>query len=385
MRMHRGYAAIGAAAVLDQVAGYALTRLRDEPLPPALTVVMRLEQIMKIHGESFTASLRMLSTSMPDPAGQKMLDAYISLLEAMMQQSKSLRIALEPSAAGITVHMVLDAHPDTTLATFAQAQSPSDYALVRETTTGADDFIIGGRLDYGTIPHVFDQLWTALLAASPDDAGAATALNETTRRWLEVIRDEFAMSGRFDEKERASMRLRARIADAAKAQALIKDWYELIKRTPAAFKYRKPRVQTVRVQGVPVQVLTAEFAGATPEEQELMEKIYGPKLVSATAVAGDRMSMTMGQNAQREIRELMAAKPAAEEHAAVTDARARGESMLVYLDLAALAGRVLGKGAGTQTAAGVTMGIGFEGGSTRWRVTVPTQQILGLMAVAQSP
>jgi hypothetical protein len=385
MRMHRGYAAIGAPAVLDQVAGYALTRLRDEPLPPALTIVVRLEQIIARHGATFTASLRMLSASMPDPSGQKMLDAYISLIEAMMQQSKSMRVVLEPGAAGISVHMLLDALPDTTLAGFVQAQSPSDYALVRETATGADDFFVGGRLDYGTIPHVFDQFWTALLAAAPDDSGAADAMSESMRRWIEVIRDEFAMSGRFDEKERASMRLRARIADAAQAQALIKDWHELIKRTPAAFKYRKPRVQTVRVQGVPVQVLTAEFAGATPEEQELMEKIYGPKLISATAVTRDRMSMTMGQNAQREIRELLAAKPAAEEHAAVTDARARGESMLIYLDLASLVGRVQGKSPASRATAGVTMGIGFEGGTTRWRITVPTQQILGLMAIAQSP
>jgi hypothetical protein len=385
MRMHRGYAAIGAPQALEQVAGYALTRLRDEPPPPALTFVVRLEQIMKRHGDTFTASLRMLSASMPDPSGQKLLDAYISLIEAMMQQSRSMRIALEPSAAGLTVNMVLDALPDTTMAAFAQAQAPSDYALVRETVTGQDDFFIGGRLDYGTIPHVFDQLWTAILATSPDDSGTTTALSESMRRWLEVIRDEFAMSGRFDDKERASMRLRARIADAAAAQALVKEWHELIKRTPAAFKYRKPRVQTVRVQGVQVHVMTAEFAGATPEEQEMMEKIYGPKLISATAVTGDRMSMTMGQNAQREIRELMAAKPAADEHPAVADARARGESMVIYIDLAGLVGRVMGKGPSARTAVGVTMGLGFEEATARWRITVPTQQMLGLMAIGQSP
>jgi hypothetical protein len=385
MRMHRGYAAIGAPQVLDEVGGYALTRLRDEPLPPALTFVLRLEQIMKRYGDTFTASLGMISASMPDPSAQKLVTAYVSLLQAMMQQSKSMRIALEPGAAGLTMHMVLDALPDTTLAAFAQAQSPSDYALVRETTTGQDDFFMGGRLDYSTIPHVFDQLWSAMMAASPDDAGTTAALNESMRRWLEVFRDEFAISGRFDDKERASMRLRARIDDAVKAQALVKDWYDLIKRAPAAFKYRKPRVQNVRVQGVQVQVLTAEFAGATPEEQELLEKLYGPKLVSATAVTRDRMSMAIGQNAQRDIREVMAAKPSAEEHPAAADARARGESMVIYMDLASLMARVLGKGPPARTPAGLTMGLGFEEATMRWRITVPTPQILGIIAVSQTP
>jgi hypothetical protein len=385
MRMHRGYAAIGAPQTLDEVAGYALTRLRDEPLPPALTFVLRLEQIMKRYGDAFTVSLSMISASVPDPSGQKLMEVYISLLDAMARQSRSMRIALEPSAAGLTVHMALDALPDSTMAAFTQAQSPSDYALVRETATGQDDFFMGGRLDYGTIPHVFEQLWTAILAASPDDAGAATAVNETMRRWLEVFRDEFALSGRFDDKERASMRLRARISDAAKAQALLKDWYDLIKRTPAAFKYRKPSVRTVRVQGTQVQVLTAEFAGATPEEQEIMEKVYGPKLVSATAVTQDRMSMAIGQDAQRDIREVMAAKPAAEEHPAVADARARGESMVIFVDLASLVSRILGKGNPGRTPVGVTMGLGFEETTARWRITLPTPQILGMMAVSQSP
>jgi hypothetical protein len=385
MRMHRGYAAIGAPQALDEVAGYALTRLRDEPLPPALTFVLRLEQIMKRYGDAFTASLSMVSASMPDPSGQKLMEAYISLLDAMARQSRSMRVALEPSAAGLTVHMVLDALPDTTMAAFAKAQSPSDYALVRETVTGQDDFVMGGRLDYGTIPHVFEQLWTAILGASSEDAGTTTAVNETMRRWLELFGGEFALSGRFDDKERTSVRVRTRVADAAKAQALIKDWYELIKRTPAAFKYRKPRVQTVRVQGTQVQVLTAEFAGATPEEQEMLEKFYGPKLVSAAAVTKDRMSMAIGQNAQRDIRDVMAAKPAAEEHPAVADARARGESMVIYVDLASLIARIAGKGNPARTPVGVTMGLGFEETTARWRITMPTPQILGMMAAAQSP
>jgi hypothetical protein len=385
MRMHRGYAAIGAPETLDEVVGYALTRLRDEPLPPALTFVLRLEQLMKRYGDAFTTSLSMLSASTSDPSGQKLIEAYISLLDAMARQSRSMRIGLEPSAAGLTVHMALDALPDTTMAAFVKAQSPSDYALVRETSTGQDDFVMGGRLDYGTIPHVFEQLWTAILGATSEDTATTTAVNETMRRWLEVFGDEFALSGRFDDKERTSVRLRARIADAAKAQALIKDWYDLIKRSPAAFKYRKPRVQTVRVQGTQVHVLTTEFAGATPEEQEMMEKVYGPKLVSATAVTRDRMSMSIGQNAQRDIRELMAAKPAAEEHPAVIDARARGESMVIYIDLASLFARIGGTGNPARTPVGVTMGLGFDETTTRWRITVPTQQIHGMMAVSQSP
>jgi hypothetical protein len=309
----------------------------------------------------------------------------VSLIEAMAQQSQSMRIALEPSAAGVTTHVLLDARPDTTMAAFARAQSPSDYALVGETATAGDDVFIGGRLDYGTIPHVFEQLWTALLAASADDAGAMAAASESMRDWLEVVGDEFAMSGRFNDKERISMRLRARISDPARAQALIKDWHDLIKRMPAAFKYRKPRVQTVRAQGVQIHVLTAEFAGATPEEQDMMEKIYGPKLVTAMAVTPDRMSMTMGQTAQREIRALMAAKPAATEHPAVADARARGESMVIYVNLVGVVAQVLGKGTAPAATEGLTMGLGFEEATARWRISVPTQQIRGLMTIGQSP
>jgi hypothetical protein len=374
MRMHRGYAAIGARPVLDQVAGYALTRLRDEP-----------QDERQRHGDAFTTSLRMISATMPDPSGQKILEAYVSLVEAMTQQSKSMRIALEPSAAGLTMHVVLEALPATTMAAFAQAQSPSDYALVRETATARDDFFIGGRLDYSAIPHVFDQLWTAILAASADDATAMAAASENMRGWLEVVGDEFAMSGRFNDKERATMRMRARISDAARTRAVITEWHDLIKRMPAAFRYRKPRVQTVRAQGVQIQVLTAELAGATPEEQDVMEKVYGPKLITATAVTADRMSMTIGQNAQREIRELMAARPAADEHPAVADARARGESMVIYLDLAGVVARVLGKGTTPGATEGVTMGLGFEETTARWRITLPTQQMLGLMVISQSP
>ena len=78
------------------------------------------------------------------------------------------------------------------------------------------------------------------------------------------------MGGRFDDKERTSLRMQVQVDDEAAARTLLAEWLDLIKRYPAAFKYRKPRVQTARVQGVQVHTTTTEFAG-TPEEQQLME------------------------------------------------------------------------------------------------------------------
>lgn len=384
MRVQRGYAAIGSPDALEVAAGYALTRLREEPLPPALTVVLRFEQLMQRYAGEVISGLRSLPAAAPDLRAQKLLEVYVALLEAVSQQIETMRFVIEPSAAGLTMHVAVDALPDTTLAAFARAQTPSDFALVREVSTSDDDFFLGGRLDYSAFPSLPDETWALLLDATLDEASATDAVRAHMKRWFGLMGGEIAMGGRFDDKERTSLRMQARVGDEAEARALLTEWLALIKRHPAAFKYRKPRVQTTRVQGVQIHTTTAEFAG-TPEEQQVMEKVYGPKLVSALAVANGRMSMTMGQNAQRQLRELLSRKPATDEHPGVVDARARGESMLIYMDLAGLMSRALGKSTPARTQPGITMGLGFSGGTAEWRITVPMAQILGAMAVAQSP
>jgi hypothetical protein len=384
MRVQRGYAAIGSPEALEAVAGYALTRLREEPLSSALTIALRFEQLMQRYAGELITGLRSLPAAAPDVRTQKLLELYASLLEAVSKQIKTLRFALEPSAAGLTVHIALDAVPDTTLAAFTRAQTASDFALTREVVIGEDDFFLGGRLDYSAFPSLLDETWAQLLGATLDEASATDAVRAHMRRWFGLMGGEIAMGGRFDEKERTSLRMHVRVSDEAEARALLTEWLDLIKRYPAAYKYRKPRVQSTRAQGVQLHTITAEFAG-TPEEQQMMEKFYGPKLTSAIAVASGRLSMAMGQDAQRQLRELLGRKPAADEHPAVADARARGESMLVYMDLAGLMSRALGKSTPARTQPGITMGLGFSDGTADWRITVPTAQILGAMAVAQSP
>ena len=54
------------------------------------------------------------------------------------------------------------------------------------------------------------------------------------------------------------------------------------------------------------------------------------------------------------------------------------------MDLAGVMSRVLGKSTPARTQPGITMGLGFSGETAAWRITVPTPQILGTMAVAQS-
>lgn len=384
MRVQRGYAAIGSPDALEAVAGYALTKLRDEPLPPALTIVLRFEQLMKLYAGELITGLRSLPAAAPDVRAQKVLELYVTLLEAVSQQIATMRFVIEPSAAGLTMHVAVDALPDTTLAAFARAQTASDFALMREVSSSEDDFFLGGRLDYSALPSLPDETWTLLLGVTLDEASATDAVRANMKRWFGLMGNEIAMSGRFDDKERTSLRMHTRVSDEADARALLTEWLDLVKRYPAAFKYRKPKVQTTRVQGVQIHTTTAEYAG-TPEEQRMMELFYGPKLVTAMAVANGRLSMAMGQNAQRQLRDLLAQKPATDEHPGVVDARARRESMLIYVDLAGLMSRALGKSTPARTQPGVTMGLGFSDGTAEWRITVPTAQILGTMAVAQSP
>jgi hypothetical protein len=384
MRVQRGYAAIGSPDALEVVAGYALTKLREEPVPPSLTIVLRFEQLMKSYAGELISALRALPAAAPDVRAQKALELYASLLEAVSQQIRTMRFVVEPSAAGLTMHIAVDALPDTTLEAFARAQTASDFALLREVSASEDDFFLAGRLDYSAFPSLPDETWALLLGATLDEASATDAVRAHMKRWFGLMAGEIAMSGRYDDKERTSLRMHVRVADEAEARTLLTEWLDLIKRYPAAFKYRKPRVQTTRVQGVQLHTITAEFAG-TPEEQQMMESFYGPKLVSAMAVASGRLSMVIGQNAQRQLRDLLTPKPATDEHPGIVDARARRESMVLYMDLAGLLSRALGKSTPARTQPGVTMGLGFSDGTAEWRITVPTAQILGAMAVAQSP
>lgn len=384
MRVQRGYAAIGSPDALEVVAGYALTKLREEPLPPALTIVLRFEQLMKRYAGEMISGLRALPATAPDARAQKLLEVYATLLEAIMQQIKVMRFEVESGAAGLTMHIAVDALPDTTLSAFTRAQTPSDFALTREVAISDDDFFLGGRLDYSAIPSLPEETWALLLAATVDEASATDAVRTHMKRWLGIMGNEVAMSGRFDEKERASLRMQVRVDDEAGARTLLTEWLDLIKRYPAAYKYRKPRVQTARVQGVQVHTITAEFAG-TPEEQQMMESFYGPKVTSAIAVASGRLSMAMGQNASRQMREQLARKPVTEDHPAVVDAKTRRESMVIHMDLPGLMARVGGKSPPARTQTGITMGLGFSGDRVAWRISVPTPQILGVMAVTQSP
>ena len=91
-----------------------------------------------------------------------------------MQQIKVMRFDIEPSAAGLTMHIAVDAMPDTTLSAFARAQTPSDFALTREVATSDDDFFMGGRLDYSAIPSMPEETWALLLAATVDETSAPT-------------------------------------------------------------------------------------------------------------------------------------------------------------------------------------------------------------------
>lgn len=385
MRVHRGYAAIGKPETVEAFAGYALTRLRDQPVPPVLTLDLRLAQIMARHGAAFSATMRMIAAqSSADEAQRKMQATSVSFFEAILGQGEAVRLTVEPGADGVTLQIALRARPDTTLASFARSQAPSEYAMVSALVRPEDDFFMGGRLDYAAIPDGLDELWSVMLARDGLDAAASEAVRAIMRDWLAMFRDELAVSGRFDGKERLSMRMRSRVADEAGGRALLKEWQAVIKRYPAAFKYRKPRTRTVRHQGVPVHTVSAELEG-TEEEQDMLEAIYGPRLETAMAVAGGHLSMALGQGAQREIRALLAGtQPAESTPPALSEARARQESMLVYVDLAGLVGRALGRSADS-TLPGMTMGLGFAEDTTRLRITLPAAQILGLMAVSGSP
>lgn len=385
MRVHQSYAALGDPEAVDALAGYALTRLREQPVPPSITLDMRLEQIMARHGAAMSAALHML-TAQPssDEMQRKILETYVSFMDAILHQTASMRATVEAGAAGVTLQIALRARPDTTLATFARGQTPSQYAMLSALARSEDDFFLGGRIDYTAIPAVFEELWGIMLARDGLDAGASEAVRASMRGWLDMFRDELAVSGRFDDKERLSMRMRTRIADETAARTLLQEWQRLVTRYPTAFNYRKPRTRTVRQQGVPVYTLRAELEG-TAEEQDMLEAIYGPRLEMAIAVAGGHLSAAVGQSALREIRDLLADAPPAESaHPALSEGRARQESMIVYVDLAGLAGRAIERSM-SSTLPGMSMGLGFEEATTRLRITVPTSQILGLMAMNGSP
>jgi hypothetical protein len=314
----------------------------------------------------------------PDAANSKLM---MGKLMELLKESDRMQLSLDAGNAAATAKVRVFPLAGTRAAELAAQQKPSEFTLAAAVPGGS--FLAAGQMSE-TLLEALDAFnrgsMTALYGADNAEKLAAA-----TRAWYEAMGGEFAMSGSISRQAMIMSGMWA-ITDAKKAQVAMKkvlaatpskattaEGVELrIQRQPKALRHQGVTAEGVRITG--------DFKKLPEEQRKAMEAIIGKQGLSVLmAVTGSHAAFAMGpsKDATAQMRGFIDVAKGKKQSALMSpataavleDAKARRESMVFAIDIAAF---MAGFGM-AQAAPGdwITFGVGFADSTVEMRLTVP--------------
>ncbi len=384
-RVHDGYAVFGDAAVVDQVASFALTKLRAGAVLEDPSLLIRMPQVMARYGtyiSQFKSMLRMQLASDTSAAGQVEASmAVADAFERVLADSTAWRFGLRVGSDGIEVRLDVQLAPDTSTNAIAAGGTRAAYKWVPALPAGTPLVVLAA--DVGGA----DSWLASWLSKASAYAGSADAAR-ITKELAGMYTGETAMA--FDLDGGMTIAVAADVGDDAKAM-LRKAYASYARLRDEVARYRKLRAY--RVDGVSVDQYSATLnEKAVPAEQlEVMRAMFGKEIVHAWAVHGGALAMASGPKvvATRTTKRLIGAiksgakTPNPVLTAMADDSRANGEMGFVAIDLARFPAFMSGLTTRESTDPGyVIIGVGSEAGHLRFRVSASALAVRAVSAAS---
>ena len=381
---HRGFAALGSRAALDEAAPHALSSVVLGAAPALPTATVDVAAVMDRYGQQLASTLAFVSASLAgqDPRGADSIRPVLEGLVSLLQQTEHITITLD-TAADLSIVAELIPRKDAAIAGIFARQPEATFAAMAQHDDAGIRF--GGKLDWESLQDVMKPFTDAAMAEQWGDAG-----NPMQAAWAEMLplmtgEMGFAMKvgtggktwitssfGVSDAKKVRQVQARAaKLAEEAAAKGA----------GPFELKSRKFTYKRIAVTGTTMKPRDT----APKETRDGFIAAFGEQPVSSLVAVVDKMGlMAMGDEADRRIkasidraRAKKPAKPSETLAAAISAARDRKESILAMIDLAGFTGAPSGT-------APVAIGIGFAGGRLSVRVAVPADQVRQLVQMTSS-
>jgi hypothetical protein len=376
--VRKDLALIGAPEAAKAAHDYAFGTMAKRPAPAAPHAVAYTQPILN----SFRAEIDMGKAQLGAVMGMmgggnemmtKMLTLYIDGVVAVAGQTDRVEAHFASQDALSGVELILHVRPDTTLAGFVQAQKPSDLALIE--TLPAHEvpaLIMAGQMVLGPARQPVIELGEGILAAMWGNT-MTEEMRAMIGPWLDLFTGRFAAVVMSMTPTPQMVQL-IETTDSAKAMEYSRQFMseyvakgppmeimgmkQTITFTPEAFVHDgvSAAMQKTKLE-MPAQ------GDATAAQQPAQQPAPAPGAFDTTSyLAGIDGFLGMATGEEQTMRQLidavhdkaprLQAGPALAQATAAT--RARKDSLMMFLDLAALGA------AAADAPKGIVMSLGFE-------------------------
>jgi hypothetical protein len=391
-KLHGSWAVVGDAATVDRAGEWALQALADAKVPPHLAVTVEPTTLLAAHRadlERFTQQMGSAMASSGTTSFTEIVDAMMSGLTAMLEQSQRIEVALKVSAMNASFEIALVPRPKTVLAQVMKAQVPSTFELLPRLPADGLNMVAAGRIAAGPLRPTMWR-WMEKLMGIPLNA---PGLGDQAKTLVALLDGEIAMTMLLAP---SNPRLTAlyKMRNNKRGGTLLQQLADSVRKRGAwttelmGIKTRYQIVDVAPVESIGfVELDTTYDYSAAPSIPRAMHSAPMKALwgawddVLGFATVGDAEALV------KSTRQPRALPPQLAEF--VADAKTRKASFLEIIDFIAASKAMSAMPAGTMTgSAPMAMWLGFAGGRTSFGIDVPAASVGALVkatAAAKMP
>lgn len=376
-------ALVGAAKVVNAIAGYAFSTLATAPLPKQPRVTILARRLFGSYKAKIARARSQLEAKLGSSSGKNalggILDVYFNMLSGMGEQTQRVELTLGTEQGNAVVRVTAVAQPKSAMAEFFSAQSPSDFHLLSKLPAGESfGMIFAGHVVLGparkpSVAFMSKLLKLTLGANTPKDVtGLFNSLFDLFTGDVAAAYDSFHIGAmpKFAEVLATT--------DAAKAKKMSDRIAAVMGKLSGGsttsiaglrehFRYR-PDAETYHGVAVGEEKVTYDLSGVAPAARQAMATYASQPFRLQLAGAGKMFVVSSG-----DIHALIDAargagpgyKPPAAISAQVAAARTRKDSFIAVMNLPAMIG---GAAAALRIPKLWIVGAGFRGGAMHLRV-----------------
>lgn len=391
LSVDHGWALIGGKPQIDRLNAYAFGVIATQPTPKAPSATVYVPQLLTRYQPQLAAVKTQILTSLASTANAtsssmtRLVTSYIEGLAAVSDDTLQLVVTFDATAALASLDFALVPRDKSRLAEFNAAQKPTDFALLDKLPQTTPSMLFGGRLDFS----VYHEGFMSLLAAFFDPSGNRQ-LSDAFEAMRKAMTGELAMAFQLVPGAGTQIVELAGINDAKLASQGVDHILELFKpgrsmNIEGVVATIKTSPQTTTYSGVTLHGYDTTYdLSKANEAQRAMHKKLMPQDVQHTQVAiYDALTLVaVSQDSVGDAKKVIDASrgkpgvarftPSPMIRDQLAAARARKDSMVMFIDLNSLMAQFVGHGGASPP---LTMAFGTADHNAHFRVTLPAETL----------
>ncbi|RMH43757.1 MAG: hypothetical protein D6689_04230 [Deltaproteobacteria bacterium] len=375
-------AVVGAPGAVAATGDYAVRVLAARKPPAHVTVTVSVDRLRARYPaeiDGFILAMKRATLRAPSQNESVSGNVGVDVIEACVRQADAASLSFEVGAGDLTVAFEIRGAPGSTMAKIASAQRPSDFAILDVfDVTGAAAFV-AGDVQMGPLADAYAEIFSRLLPALGADP-------EADSLWKQLASQSAGPTALRLDLSPMRMLTAYAVRDGAQALRLHRAFAAAagwgaggVRTEPIAtpaFTYRDVPVDAYKLSLSQDEAATAAIA---PQ----IARWYASATMTVAAVDGYLVGITAPDAAARMRAEIDRLAAGTRGHgsklAAVQAARERRESVVVWVDIGAIAGALR---AGERSAPiEMAFGVGFTESSWLVRFTMPFDSIAAMSSL----